>query len=139
MDPQLVALISVITSGLVAITSGVIPFINDRFRSAAQARRDQEQALTSAAHDLLQSLAYHRSGDVQAATRRSQEAVYSELLTHYYRWRLIVDCHIPEEQARMSSVGEKIESHSAVSLCELAPHIAAEIHDITRLAVGRIR
>lgn len=140
MDPQLVALISVITSGLVAITSAVVPFINERLRAAAQFRRDKEQALTLAANNVLQTLAHYRSRDVEVATQSNRESVYGELLTNYYKWKLEVsELSRDDEDERVVEVGRVIESANEQTLHERGPALAAEVHALTRLVGSRIR
>jgi hypothetical protein len=131
-----IAVISVITSGVVAVASMLFPLIINFLLDSQKWSRERKAAeadkIEKAAAELLDVLADFRSGDVLRATNRSPQMVFSQLLSNYYTWERTMWLHCKKsEQPRLLELRKEFENGDPKSFLTSAPNLVNEILDLT--------
>lgn len=94
MNSDLVALVSVLLTGSVAIWTSIFqPIVTRRIEKERRLEERRSTVMAQIHADstaLLGHLAFFSSGSPDVATQRPTLTVYSDLLTRYYTWELTV-------------------------------------------------
>lgn len=110
------ALVSVITSGLVAILSLVVPIIIDYRKSERESKSAKVDALNRTTLDLLAQLAHFRYriwADIEESAAKPLQQITSELRSKHYAWeRSIWSALNQAEKARVKFLRTKFENTS---------------------------
>ena len=156
MNSDLVALVSVLVTGAVALSTALVqPLLN---RKMEKDRRSEEQRSATIAQirsdstAVLGHLAFFSSGQPGVAAKANTEQVYRDLLTTYYSWELTVWPYLTEQERdevkRLRSEVEDSEYDPNVSrthprmsypaLLEQANDIARSVLDLARAAIDAV-
>jgi len=139
MNSDIVALVSVITSGIVAVSHVLVPLINDQLKHRRERKIAEAESINGAATAVLGLLAVFRSGDVHTASKKSIKQVYAETLAAYYRWERKLPWSIKAEMVeRIAKLRKGFESGNYNSLYKEGPSLADEINTITDLACKKL-
>jgi hypothetical protein len=144
MDPTIVTLISVITTGLVSILSVFVPIILES-RKAAQAKISAERdRLETTTLDLLREISNFRRPiefDIEMSSTRPVQQVLSDMQVRHYAWECAIWYKIDEKyQEQVRALRQKFELMSSQNLGELARQLSDvtdEILTLTRIASAR--
>ena len=139
-----IAIISVIVSGIVAISSLVVPiiinFISESNKWKREYRRDRTKLVSELTQNFFESLSGFRSGDVGHATGHNVNMAYKDLLSAYYKWECIVSENLMDYKDRILQLRKVMEtSDNAYKMFfEKAPEISNEILELSALAKSNI-
>lgn len=135
--------ISVISSGCVAIAGIMLPMLVNLFNEHVKWSREQKSSrakrIDSSSIELLDVLADFRSGNIAHATQRPIEEVYSNLLSKYYAWERTIGLYCKEsEQERVRKLRAKFEERNYDSLYKNSADLANEILALSHFAEKRV-
>ena len=153
MDPNLVPLVSVVSSALLALVASFVgPLISDwaRWKREIETRRFDD--IDTHTRAVLSNLARFQSAQV-SLTPVSPEgrAAYSDLLGSYYSWEQILwgslpkqhRCRLSELRSRITVdidvINQKTTWEVARAIMTVAPEVATTILDLARLAHDKRR
>jgi hypothetical protein len=140
-NSTLIALISVITTGLVSILSIFVPIIIESRKSRQASISAEKERVDTATLDLLREISHFRSpvqGDIEFSSRRPVQQVISDMQIKHYAWeRAIWDKIGEKHQEQVVAVRKKFESLSWHNLNEIATqlsNVTDEILTLSRIA-----
>ncbi|CAG0947620.1 hypothetical protein ANRL1_04344 [Anaerolineae bacterium] len=143
MNPD-AAVVSVITSGIVAIAGITLPlFLNliiDSRKWSRERKANEIDKISKSTNELLKVLSMFRSGDVQSASKQPIPSVYSDLLSKYYSWDLNIAQHFKNANSeQLGHLRASIEGGNYQTLYDNAPKLAGEILSLTRMAIEKMK
>jgi hypothetical protein len=141
LNPTLITLISVITTGLVAILSIFVPIIIESLKARQANISSEKEKIDTATLDLLREIAHFRDPvphNVESSSRRPVQQTISDLQIKHYAWERAIWNKIGEKhQGQVVILRQKFESMSQRNLVELANQLSDvtdEILALTRIA-----
>lgn len=143
MENNSIALISVITSGIVAVSSIIFPIIVNLLTDRAKWKREQKSieinALNEATGIVLRMLASFRSGNVTQATNATLGKAMSDIINAFYSWeRCIWTRLMDDEQEKIKSLRTEFETGNYQSFFDQGPTLVDKILTITDTVIRRI-
>jgi hypothetical protein len=144
ISQNLIALISVIVSGFVAISSIVAPIIinqiSERNKWKREIKRDRLKLISELTQDFLESLSGFRSGDINSATGHRPPMAYKDLLSSYYKWECIVSENLMGYKDRVLKLRKALEDSDNAYQKFFAdtPNISNEILELSLIAKKNI-
>jgi hypothetical protein len=139
-----IALVSVIVSGIVAISSVVFPILLNLISESSKWKREKNlhiiEIINSTTINLLDTIADFRSGDVREATGETTSKKLSDAISNYYSWeRAIWQKLNTEDQNEIKKLRKKFEDADYHSLFSDGPSLADQILDISAKAIDRTK
>jgi len=139
IDPNIIALTSVIATALVSILSGFIPVFLDWLKSRREKRDEQLEQIKSTTLDLLKNLAPFRHteyNDIKTSAGRMVVELHSDIQVAHYAWEQAVWPHLNEkEKERVKQLRSKFESvKDPKEYTKALQNISDEILQISRVA-----
>lgn len=108
------ALVSVITSGLVAILSLVVPIVIDYRKSIRESKFAKVEALNQTTLELLGQLSHFRYriwGDIEESAAKPIQQITSELRSKHYAWERAIWAPLNQsERDRVKGLRKKFEN-----------------------------
>jgi len=131
-----VALASVITSGLVAISSFLVPAITDRVKWKREREAARADSIDKVTVDLLRYLSFLRANQPHvAAQTMSPQEVYSGLLNSYFAWEHTLWSSWNRAQRESAKeMRTQLESAGPHDLRAKLSEIADEVLNLARVA-----
>lgn len=144
MDSQsLTAVISVITSGVIAILSVIFPLINlmtEKARLEREIKAAESKNLNEVTGHLLSNLADFLSGNVSSATNYSIEKAKSSIISSFYEWERLVRQRLDaSERIDVKTLRQDFEYGDQKSLYEMGHDLVDRILEINDLVLDRIK
>lgn len=138
-----IAIVSVIVSGIVAISSVIFPiivnFITDRARWKREQKSIEINSLNEATNYLLRMLANFRSGNVTTATKDTKEKAMSDIIHAFYSWERCVWVRLNgDEQDTIKDLRKKFETGNYQSFFDDGPTLVDKILTNTDTVIRRI-
>jgi|MTBAKSStandDraft_1061840.scaffolds.fasta_scaffold59030_3 hypothetical protein len=142
-DQSLTAVISVITSGVIAILSVIFPVINlliEKARLEREIKAAESKNINEITDHLLSNLADFLSGNVSSATDYSIEKAKSSIISSFYAWERVVRQRLDaSERIEIKSLRRNFEYGDQKFLYETGHDIGDKILEITDLVLDRIK
>ena len=145
VDSTVIALISVITTGLVSVLSIFVPIIIETRKSRQAGISARKDKLDMATLDLLREISHFRSpvqGDIEYSSQRLLQQVIADLQIKHYAWERAIWNNLDEKhQEQIVAVRKRFESLSRNNLGELASQLSKvtdEILTLSRIASNRL-
>ena len=144
MDSQsLTAVVSVITSGIIAILSVIFPLINlltEKARLEREIKASESKNLNEITNHLLNNLADFLSGNVSSATKDSIEKAKSSIISSFYAWERVVRQRLDvSERIDIKNLRREFELGDQISLFHMGPDLVDRILETTDLVLDRIK
>ena len=150
MNSDVIALVSVIVSGLVAVISGLSQNLLQWSRLKKERTEREVELVNSSTIGVLEKLAVLQAPKYNS--KHNELAVdYARFLSSYYAWEQVICSHVGSTQARkdLGDLREKVtvkiervyaDSGETVaqSIRDVAPEVAAGILQLTRLASSKL-
>lgn len=141
---SLIAIVSVITSGLIAILSVIFPLLLNLLTERAKWERENKSAelknINEITNYLLNNIADFRSGNVSSATRNSIEKAKSSIISSFYTWERVMRQRLNDsERIEIKTLRKEFEDGDYKTLYEKGPILADKILEITALVSDRIK
>jgi len=139
-----IAIISVIVSGIVAISSIVAPIIINHISESNKWKRENKRDRTKLVSELTQnffeSLSGFRSGDVGHATGLNVNMAYKDLLSAYYKWECVVSENLMDYKDRILQLRKVMEDsgNAYERFFVNTPNISNEILELSAIAKTNI-
>jgi len=139
-----IALISVITSGIVAISSVIFPLLLNLLAERAKWMREKHSTEIKNVNEititLLDKLAAFRSGDVEHAQTIIYLKVLSDTISAFYAWERALWARLKtDEQETIKELRKEFENGNKTSFFDKGPSLADKILNITNLVSNRIK
>ncbi len=139
-----IAIISVIVSGIVAISSIVAPIIinqiSERNKWKRENKRDRVKLISELTQNFFETLSGFRSGDVNYATGHNVNMAYKDLLSAYYKWECVVSENLMDYKDRIFQLRKIMEDSDNANkkFFDNTPTISNEILDLSAIAKTNI-
>jgi len=145
LNSTLIALISIITTGLVSILSIFVPIIIESRKLRQASISSEKDKLDTATLDLLREISHFRSpvqGDIEYSSQRVLQQVVSDLQIKHYAWERAIWNNLDEtHQKQIVAVRKSFEKLSRNNLGELAKQLSDvtdEILSLSRIGSNRL-
>lgn len=144
LNPTLITLISVITTGLVSVFSIFVPIIIESIKTRKANIFAEKDKIETTTLDLLREISHFRRPvefDIESSSRRPVQQTISDMQIRHYAWERAIWSRIDEKhQQQVIIIRHKFESLSQQNLNELSQKLSDvtdEILTITRKASER--
>jgi len=139
-----VAVVSVITSGIVAVAGLLFPllmnFILDSRKWSREKKAAEAEKVDKASVTLLETLSIYRTRDAFMAAGRPEKAIHSDILSRYYAWERAISSHFRKTDfERIKQLRAKFENGDYQTFYDDEPALAGEILDLTHSAIEKIK
>jgi len=129
-----VALASVITSGIVAVSVIIVPFIADYLKAKREKRAADVEKVHSATAEVLKALSLFVAGETLSA---------SALLKSYYVWESIVSLHSTGDEFKQlkhlrADVEGARDRQQETPFYEGSPKLVAQVLEIAEIVSRRL-
>lgn len=141
---SIIAIVSVITSGLIAIFSVLFPLLLNLLTERAKLEREKKSAelknVNEITNYLLRNLADFRSGNVTSATEGSPEKAKSSIISSFYTWERVMRQRLDDsEREELKTLRREFEDGDHKTLYTDGPFLADKILEIADLVSYRIK
>jgi uncharacterized coiled-coil DUF342 family protein len=143
IDSSVIALVSVITAGLVSILSVFVPVLTDLWKAKRQEKFAQAEEIDKTALDLLGKIAPVRHNDYNKTSYSSSREFFilqSDLQASHYAWERAVWGHLnSNDRDRVIKLRKVFETADKLSeYAKQMQELSAEILAITYIANRRV-
>jgi hypothetical protein len=144
LNPTVITLISVITTGLVSILSIFLPSVIEWLKARQANISSEKDRIETTTLDLLREISHFRRPiqfDIESSSGRSVQQTISDMQVKHYAWERAIWNKVGEKnQKQIITLRQKFESMSGQNLGELAQQLSDvtdEILTLTRIASDR--
>lgn len=135
-DTSVIAVISVVVTGLVSISSPVLAYFTDRSRSKREAEARRVEGIERAASDLLEAIAYFEGIRANTADGFDLQNHFTVLRTKLYTWDVTVSSHLPEkERNKINNLWEQLGQYNPSGLAKMGASCANEVLRLSEIAM----
>lgn len=137
-----IALISVLITGGVAISSVLLAPLMNLWVESVKARRDSKSAsikkVEETAKELLAALAQYQT-DIHMTGKRPLEEIYADILSRGYWWELAVTPYCNKDEASRIVAIRDIYTDRTKTRGQMSMDAIKEILKVTQLVIARIK
>jgi hypothetical protein len=144
IDTNIVAIVSIIASGIVAISGVILPplinYLHERRKWDREQKSKRIEKIETVTDSLLGALSFFRGNTVQEFTHEMEYSdKYRELLHIYYKWEQAVWIYFYPSTHSLYELRKKIENLSeSINLSNAVPELVEKIIGETRSALKKI-